>query len=62
MSLINTQVKPFKATAFHAGKFVEVTEQTLKRKWNVLVFYPGPRHVRSPDDNNATSSRWAIRQ
>ena len=40
MSLINTQVKPFKATAFHHGKFVEVSEETLKGKWNVFVFYP----------------------
>ena len=39
-SLINTQVKPFKAQAFHNGKFVEVTEETLKGKWNVCVFYP----------------------
>jgi peroxiredoxin len=39
-SLINTQVKPFKAQAFHNGKFVEVTEKTLKGKWNVFVFYP----------------------
>jgi len=39
-SLINTQVKPFKAQAFHNGKFVEVTEETLKEKWNVFVFYP----------------------
>ena len=39
-SLINTQVKPFKAQAFHNGKFVEVTEETLKGKWNVFVFYP----------------------
>ncbi len=39
-SLINTQVKPFKAQAFHNGKFVEVTEATLKGKWNVFVFYP----------------------
>ena len=30
MSLINTQVKPFKATAFHAGEFVQVTDETLK--------------------------------
>ena len=29
MSLINTQVKPFKAQAYQAGKFFEVTEQTL---------------------------------
>jgi peroxiredoxin len=40
MSLINTQIKPFKATAYHDGKFVEVTDQTLKGKWSVFVFYP----------------------
>ncbi|MHB1669789.1 MAG: alkyl hydroperoxide reductase subunit C [Thiomonas sp.] len=40
MSLINTQVKPFKATAFQNGKFFEVTEAALKGKWSVVVFYP----------------------
>lgn len=40
MSLINTQVKPFKATAYHAGEFVEVTDASLKGKWSVFVFYP----------------------
>ncbi len=40
MSLINTPIKPFKATAFHANKFVEVTEQSLKGRWSVLFFYP----------------------
>jgi peroxiredoxin (alkyl hydroperoxide reductase subunit C) len=40
MSLINTAVKPFKATAFQNGKFIEVTEQSLKGKWSVFVFYP----------------------
>ena len=40
MSLINTQVQPFKAQAFHNGKFVEVTEQSLKGKWSVLIFMP----------------------
>jgi peroxiredoxin (alkyl hydroperoxide reductase subunit C) len=40
MSLINTEIKPFKATAFHAGKFVEVTEATVKGKWSVFFFYP----------------------
>ncbi|MFN9154694.1 MAG: redoxin domain-containing protein, partial [bacterium] len=40
MSLINTPVKPFKATAFHDGKFVDVTEQSLKGKWSAFVFYP----------------------
>ena len=40
MSLINTQVKPFKATAYHAGKFIDLTEESLKGKWSVLMFYP----------------------
>jgi NADH-dependent peroxiredoxin subunit C len=40
MSLINTPVKPFKATAFHEGRFVELTEQSLKGRWSVFVFYP----------------------
>jgi len=40
MSLINTQIKPFKATAYHNGKFVDVTEATLQGKWSVFVFYP----------------------
>ncbi|HWK62191.1 MAG TPA: alkyl hydroperoxide reductase subunit C [Eoetvoesiella sp.] len=40
MSLINTEIKPFKATAYHNGKFVDVSEQSLKGKWSVLVFYP----------------------
>ena len=40
MSLINTQVQPFKATAYQAGKFFDVTEESLMGKWSVLVFYP----------------------
>ena len=40
MPIINTAVKPFKATAYHNGKFVPVTEADLKGKWSVVVFYP----------------------
>ena len=40
MSLINTEIKPFKATAFHNGKFVPVTDADLKGKWSVVFFYP----------------------
>jgi len=39
-SLINTEVKPFSATAFHNGKEVTVTEEDLKGKWSAIVFYP----------------------
>jgi peroxiredoxin (alkyl hydroperoxide reductase subunit C) len=40
MSLINTQVQPFKVNAFHNGKFVELSEQNLKGQWSVFVFMP----------------------
>ncbi|WP_448207077.1 alkyl hydroperoxide reductase subunit C [Azospirillum sp. sgz302134] len=40
MSLINTEVKPFKATAFKNGKFIDVSDADLKGKWSVVFFYP----------------------
>lgn len=40
MSLIGTEVKPFTAQAYHNGKFIEVTEEALKGKWSVVLFYP----------------------
>ena len=40
MSLINSTIKPFKATAFSDGKFVEVSDQSIRGKWSVFVFYP----------------------
>ena len=40
MSLINTYVKPFKATAYHNGEFVEVSDETFKGQWSVLCFHP----------------------
>ena len=40
MSIINSTVKPFKATAFHNGAFVDVSDADLKGKWSVVFFYP----------------------
>ena len=59
MSIINTQVQPFKVQAFKNGKFVEVTEQDLKGKWSVLIFMPAaftfncPTEVEDAADNYA---------
>jgi peroxiredoxin (alkyl hydroperoxide reductase subunit C) len=39
-TLINTEIKPFKATAFHKGEFVPVSSEDLKGKWSVVFFYP----------------------
>jgi peroxiredoxin (alkyl hydroperoxide reductase subunit C) len=40
MALISTEVKPFNATAFHNGEFVEVSDKDLRGKWSVVFFYP----------------------
>jgi len=40
MSLINTTIKPFKANAYRDGKFIEVSDQTVRGTWSVFVFYP----------------------
>lgn len=40
MNLINSQLPAFKAHAYHQGKFIEVTDQSLQGRWAVLVFYP----------------------
>lgn len=40
MSLIGTEVLPFKASAFQDGKFIDVSEENFKGKWSVVCFYP----------------------
>lgn len=40
MSLIGTQVQPFKAKAYRNGEFIDVTEADFKGKWSIVVFYP----------------------
>ncbi|TXJ10518.1 MAG: peroxiredoxin [Acinetobacter sp.] len=57
MSLVNTEVKPFKANAFHQGQFIEVTDADLKGKWSVFIFMPAaftfncPTEVEDAADN-----------
>jgi len=66
MSLINTEVKPFKTTAFHNGKFVEVTNESLKGKWSVVVFYPAdftfvcPTELEDLADNYAEFQKLGV--
>jgi len=40
MAIINTRIKPFKAEAYHNGKFVTVTDETVTGKWSIFFFYP----------------------
>lgn len=59
MSLINTTVKPFATTAFHNGKFVPVSDASLRGEWSVLIFMPAaftfncPTEVEDAADNYA---------
>ncbi|MGF7148532.1 peroxiredoxin (alkyl hydroperoxide reductase subunit C) [Sphingomonas zeicaulis] len=40
MSLIGSQIKPFKTEAFKDGKFSTVTDGDVKGGWSVFFFYP----------------------
>ena len=40
MALINTTIKPFAATAYKEGKFVDITDADVKGKWAIFFFYP----------------------
>ncbi|NUE81010.1 MULTISPECIES: alkyl hydroperoxide reductase subunit C [Snodgrassella] len=37
---VNTEIKPFNTTAFHNGKFVDISDADVKGKWSVFFFYP----------------------
>jgi len=66
MSLINTVIKPFKATAFHNGKFIEVSDATLKGKWAIMMFYPAdftfvcPTELEDMADNYAEFQKLGV--
>jgi NADH-dependent peroxiredoxin subunit C len=59
MSLINTSVQPFKTTAFHNGKFVEVSDATLKGKWSVLIFMPAAFTFNCPTEVEDAAASYA---
>jgi peroxiredoxin (alkyl hydroperoxide reductase subunit C) len=59
MSLINTAVQPFKAQAFHNGKFVEITEANLKGKWSVIIFMPAAFTFNCPTEIEDAADNYA---
>lgn len=66
MSLINTEIKPFKASAFKNGAFVDVTDADLKGKWSVVFFYPAdftfvcPTELEDLADNYAEFQKMGV--
>lgn len=59
MSLINTTVQPFRADAFHNGEFVEVTEESLKGHWSVLIFMPAAFTFNCPTEIEDAAENYA---
>ena len=66
MSLINSEVKPFKATALKNGKFIEVSDADLRGKWSVMFFYPAdftficPTELEDLADNYAEFQKLGV--
>ena len=66
MSLVNSEILPFSATAFHNGEFVTVTDADLKGKWSVVFFYPAdftfvcPTELGDLADNYAEFQRLGV--
>ena len=59
MSLINTQVQPFKVNAFNNGKFIELTDESLKGKWSVLIFMPAAFTFNCPTEIEDAAENYA---
>ncbi len=59
MSLINTQVQPFAAQAFHNGKFVEVSDASMKGKWSVIIFMPAAFTFNCPTEIEDAAENYA---
>jgi peroxiredoxin (alkyl hydroperoxide reductase subunit C) len=66
MSLINTEIKPFTATAFHQGDFIDVSDDDLRGDWSVVFFYPAdftfvcPTELGDLADNYADFRRLGV--
>ena len=66
MSLINTEVLPFTATAFHDGEFVDVSDADFQGTWSVVFFYPAdftfvcPTELGDLADNYAEFQRLGV--
>src|SRR5437868_545928 len=66
MSLINSEIKPFKATAYQQGEFIQVSEESVKGKWSVFFFYPAdftfvcPTELEDLADNHAEFRKLGV--
>ncbi len=59
MSVVNTQVQPFKAQAFHNGKFVEVSDESIKGRWSAFIFMPAAFTFNCPTEVEDAATQYA---
>lgn len=59
MSIINSPVPAFKTTAFHNGKFVEVSNETILGKWSVFIFMPAAFTFNCPTEVEDAAENYA---
>lgn len=62
MSLINTPVQPFAATAFKSGEFVDISEADIAGKWAVFFFYPADFTFVCPTELGDLADQYATLQ
>ena len=63
MGIIGSQIKPFTATAFQAGKdFFDVTDEDVKGKWAVFFFYPADFTFVCPTELEDLGEQYAMLQ
>jgi peroxiredoxin len=59
MALINSEIKPFSATAYKSGEFVEVSDADVKGKWAIFFFYPADFTFVCPTELGDLADRYA---
>jgi NADH-dependent peroxiredoxin subunit C len=59
MSIINQPVPEFRTQAFHNGKFVEVSNESIRGKWNVFIFMPAAFTFNCPTEIEDAADNYA---
>lgn len=59
MALINSEIKPFTATAYKSGEFVDVSNADVKGTWAIFFFYPADFTFVCPTELGDLADRYA---
>lgn len=59
MSIINKPVPAFRTQAYHDGKFVEVSNESIQGKWSVFIFMPAAFTFNCPTEIEDAADNYA---